>query len=51
MFISIVAIGIWLYPEYMSKKLRTLLLAALLTSRSMLGKGYASLGQALLRSV
>jgi len=48
---SAVVIGIWLYPEYASKKLRTLLPAAPFTSRSMLGKGYASLGQALLRSV
>jgi len=39
LFMSVVAIGIWLYPEYASKKLRTLLPAAPSTSRSMLGRG------------
>jgi len=51
LFMSVAAIGIWLYPEYASKKLRTLLLVAPSTNQSMFGKGYASLGQGLLRSV
>jgi len=51
LFMSVAAIGIWLYPEYVSRKLRTLLLVAPSTSRSMLGNKYASLEQALLKSV
>ena len=38
LFMSVVDIKIWLYLEYVSKKLRTLLSAAPPTSRSMLGR-------------